>query len=57
MRKEACESQQTLLKSQEAHVMLLNEKLYVDVVDPELPNELQMRSVSLLAAVNYGQVE
>lgn len=53
MRQEACENQQTLLKQQEAHVQLINEKIYVDVVDPELKNELQIKSLQLLAAANY----
>lgn len=57
LRQEACESQQTLLKQQEAHAKLIKEKIYVDVVDPELKNEMQIRSVQLLSAANYDFFE
>jgi hypothetical protein len=37
--------------------MCINDKLYIDVVDPEVKNETQMMSVSLISAINYSQFE
>ena len=46
-----------MLKQQEAHAICINDKLYIDVIDPEVKNETQMMSVSLISAINYSQFE